>query len=566
MRQVLLTAVALLAVMAPAPAAHADNAKINVQIFRPSPHPGDLLNLELTDVPDGDFYWSVQALFHFGKNPLVFVPEIAGVEYRNEVIQNLFTLDLMGSLSLFGWVDIGLALPIHMLNSGQRHGIVVDQLSDVSGAAIGDIRLSPKIRIIGRGHDEDGFGLAATALFSLPLGLANPDAFVSDGFTFEPTVLADYRVGPFVVGLNVGARFRTGTERVRVSGVKFLEVTHELLYRVGARYTIIDEVLDILGELYGGTSSFTNENMAHLEGVLAVRARLPDLGLQFTVGGGSGFLSGYGNTKFRLFAGVGYAPPIVRDRDGDGFEDDEDGCPDEAEDFDDFEDSDGCPELDNDHDGIQDTLDRCPNDPEDVDGFEDSDGCPDPDNDGDGIEDARDTCPLSPEDKDGFEDEDGCPDTDNDRDGIEDVKDRCPDEPEVFNGFEDEDGCPDQTLAVVEKEKIVILQKVFFDVRKASIRAESFPVLDAVVGVLTANPHIARIRIEGHTDDQGSARFNMKLSGARAESVKAYLVSKGIDEGRLEAVGYGEDRPLMEGKSDEAREKNRRVEFMISEQ
>ena len=65
---------------------------------------------------------------------------------------------------------------------------------------------------------------------------------------------------------------------------------------------------------------------------------------------------------------------------------------------------------DSDGDGIPDDVDQCPNEPEDYDGFQDEDGCPDPDNDGDGIPDVDDLCPLDPEDFDGFQDEDGCPD------------------------------------------------------------------------------------------------------------------------------------------------------------
>src|SRR5450432_3372842 len=104
---------------------------------------------------------------------------------------------------------------------------------------------------------------------------------------------------------------------------------------------------------------------------------------------------------------------------------------------------------DRDGDGIVDDLDKCPDDPEDFDGFQDEDGCPDPDNDGDGILDVDDLCPNDPEDKDGFEDADGCPDPDNDKDRILDKDDKCPNEPETYNGFQDEDGCPDRGRVVV---------------------------------------------------------------------------------------------------------------------
>lgn len=134
-----------------------------------------------------------------------------------------------------------------------------------------------------------------------------------------------------------------------------------------------------------------------------------------------------------------------RDQDGDGVPDRHDHCPFRAEDIDNFEDEDGCPELDNDGDGIPDALDLAPNAPEDYDGWLDTDGMPDPDNDSDGIFDWLDECPNEAEDLDGHRDDDGCPDefADRDGDGIEDSKDQCPDQPEDMDGFEDEDGCPD---------------------------------------------------------------------------------------------------------------------------
>jgi len=154
-------------------------------------------------------------------------------------------------------------------------------------------------------------------------------------------------------------------------------------------------------------------------------------------------------TTVVIQGGAGNSPSIVHgkggsggDRDGDGIADSRDLCPDEPEDFDGFEDTDGCPDPDNDKDGVLDVNDRCPNAPGPR-----GDGCPrsvGTDRDHDGIPDAMDKCPDDPEDKDGFQDDDGCPDPDNDMDGIPDVRDKCPNEPETFNGYQDDDGCPDK--------------------------------------------------------------------------------------------------------------------------
>ena len=268
------------------------------------------------------------------------------------------------------------------------------------------------------------------------------------------------------------------------------------------------------------------------------------------------------------------AKPTAGDRDGDGYDDDVDSCPDDPEDFDAFEDEDGCPDKDNDGDGIEDAstledgvwvnLDQkdgvdCRNDPEDPDGFEDEDGCPDPDNDGDGILDGDDQCPNDPEDFDQFEDEDGCPDPDNDGDGILDVDDQCPNDPEDFDGDQDEDGCPD--LAVkVDPCAIKLDDKVYFEFNKSKVDPKSFKLLDDVVTALKSNPDIT-IEIGGHTDSKGSSSYNKRLSQRRVDSVRSYLVNKGIDGKRLTAVGYGEDVPIDTNRTPDGRANNRRVEF-----
>ncbi len=256
------------------------------------------------------------------------------------------------------------------------------------------------------------------------------------------------------------------------------------------------------------------------------------------------------------------APPKIGDKDGDGILDNVDKCPKEPEDKDGFEDGDGCPDLDNDKDGIADATDKCPVEPEDKDGFQDDDGCPDPDNDTDGIADATDKCPLEPEDKDGFEDEDGCPDPDNDKDGVADLSDKCPNDP----GPPDNNGCPKKyEHIVVTQEKIELRQKIFFDTNKSTIQPRSYGLLDEIASVLRSRGTMT-VRIEGHTDSRGTRKHNLELSQARAASVKQHLIGLGIDGGRMESQGYGPDQPIETNKTAAGREKNRRVEFFITQQ
>ncbi len=260
------------------------------------------------------------------------------------------------------------------------------------------------------------------------------------------------------------------------------------------------------------------------------------------------------------------AAPVAQgpgDLDGDGILDDVDECPKVPEDRDQFQDEDGCPELDNDADGLADTIDKCPNDAEDKDGFEDDDGCPDPDNDKDGISDKIDQCPDDAEDPDGFEDDDGCPDCDNDKDGVPEcpeARDKCPDEA----GPNTVDGCPQKyQLIVVTETKIELKQTVYFDTNKATIKAVSFPLLNEVALALADHPTIA-VRIEGHTDSQGKDAANLKLSQRRAESVRTYLIAKGVAGERMDAQGYGETVPIADNRTGAGRAQNRRVEFVIT--
>jgi outer membrane protein OmpA-like peptidoglycan-associated protein len=258
------------------------------------------------------------------------------------------------------------------------------------------------------------------------------------------------------------------------------------------------------------------------------------------------------------------------DSDRDGIPNKNDGDPYRPEDIDGFKDHDGIPDPDNDQDGILDISDKAPNNPEDVDGFEDKDGAPDPDNDGDGIPDKDDKCPGTDdskakgtdtkEDMDGFEDTDGCPDPDNDADGILDNEDKCPDLPETFNGFEDEDGCPDEKPVGVEKGQALLLEGVTFPSGSSVLTHESMISLDKAVKILQDNPDIV-VEIRGYTDNTGSYMGNVRISKARADAVRDYLVSQGVRFSRVMTKGFGPEDPIAPNSTKEGRAKNRRIEF-----
>ena len=125
---------------------------------------------------------------------------------------------------------------------------------------------------------------------------------------------------------------------------------------------------------------------------------------------------------------------------------------------------------------------------------------------------------------------------------------------------------------LVEK-KIEVTEVVYFAVNKADIDPKSFDLLNDVATIMRANPHVKRLRIEGNASKdpmsskrKGGAEYNRRLSGSRAEAVKAYLVEQGVEESRLESIGYGWDRPVAPNNTKEGRSKNRRTDFVVVEQ
>ncbi len=240
-------------------------------------------------------------------------------------------------------------------------------------------------------------------------------------------------------------------------------------------------------------------------------------------------------------------PPPPADTDRDGVLDRDDRCPNEHGVA-----PSGCP-ADTDQDGVLDRDDYCPREAGPA-----PKGCPiiDTDPDKDGVPLPCDLCP----DEVGVK-PDGCPIRDTDGDGIFDDKDKCINEPETKNGFEDADGCPD-TLPEKIKKFTGVVEGIYFDQGKATIRKQSTAVLDGAVKVLKEFPSIS-MEISGHTSSEGDKAFNDKLSQERADSVKQWLVDKGIPSERIKTRGVGPDEPIADNKTAAGRAKNRRIEFKV---
>lgn len=236
-------------------------------------------------------------------------------------------------------------------------------------------------------------------------------------------------------------------------------------------------------------------------------------------------------------------PPPVVDRDNDGVVDSLDRCPDTPG----LAALQGCP--DSDGDGIADDQDKCPNQA----GTAKYEGCPIPDSDGDGINDEEDKCPNVA----GLARYQGCPIPDTDGDGVNDEEDKCPNRP----GPESNMGCPVIAKEVIDKVNFAA-KNVFFASGSSKLMAKSHKSLDEVAKLMLADPSL-KMDIDGHTDAQGSDELNQALSEKRANAVRDYLISKGVDASRLKATGYGETKPVADNKTAAGRAKNRRTEMTV---
>ena len=589
--------------------------------------PGDL----------GHLRFSAQLHLDYAYNPLVWeVPQGSRDDQLGAPVAHQLVGTLGLALGLWSRLVVYMGLPLTLMMASDTPDSFDTDWSSFAGegASVGDFYLGARVRIAGDNESIFGFGFQATMTAPTASASDENQHFHGDpNFSGHFEFLLELRPRRVRITANLGARIREG------ANFTTFETSHEITY--GAGLTIIAaDWMQIIGEVYGAapmSDYITNRESRPIEGILGFKF-YPGMGFSLGMAAGAGFNRGAGSPEARAVFTFGWhrpPPPECEDTDADEICHTVDQCPEEAEDFDDFEDEDGCPDTDNDQDGILDDDDgpngSCRNDPEDMDEFEDEDGCPDPDNDQDGILDDDDgpngscrnnpedvdqfededgcpdtdndqdgiidevdgpdgSCRNDPEDRDTFEDEDGCPDPDNDQDGILDVDDACPLEAEDADGFEDEDGCPDPDndqdtvldveddcplapgppsnqgcpIAVrVEESQIVILQRIEFEYDSDRLRSSAFPILEEVRGVLAVNRQIRRIRIEGHTDSQGTDDYNMDLSQRRAESVVRWLVEHGIDASRMEAQGFGESRPIANNRTRGGRQTNRRVEFHI---
>lgn len=525
----------------------------------------------------GEGYYAVDGAFpvrHLGYSaglfgtwahrPLVLRDATGRVPDGGNVVSNQLAADVVGSFGIFGRLELGLDLPISL------YQVTDDRLAGVQGGLastqVGDLRVDIKglLYTIRLGADHR-LGFTLIAGLTLPTG--DQRSFLGQGgVSGRPRAVVEWRGSRASAGLSLGAVLRATRQFAD------LTVGHQLSFGVAGRYLIghgFEALLELAGLIGLGVPHGLSSAEAPLEILGGGRWRSP-LGFEVSLAGGAGLTRGYGTPDGRIVLGFRFQaperakrsvaslpppPPAPADSDGDGVLDSEDRCPHQRG----PRLNDGCPEPDSDGDGVPDSRDRCPT----IKGDAKNEGCPNDDRDHDGVPDKFDRCPDVP----GSMDNDGCPDVDSDGDGIVDRLDKCPFDAEVFNGVLDDDGCPDKPAALVElrNDRVALLQQPVFDADD-ELDKKSFLLLNAAAKVLSLHPELTKIRVEGHTDNRGSAIENLDHSRARAAAVRRYLVEKrAIAPERITAQGYGPDRPIADNHSETGRARNRRVEIMIVE-
>jgi outer membrane protein OmpA-like peptidoglycan-associated protein len=586
--------------------------------FEASPSGDNFFVIQDTNARAKALDFSAMVLVDYARNPLAVYTVEDGErgERAGVVVSDQLNLHVAASLG-FKFALLSLDLPIALANTGDDPSPAgTAGFSSPSGAALGDLRVGLRVPLVQLGlapGKEAVFAAALTGSLWVPTG--DPAAFTSDGSVRgAPGLSLGGRAGWLRYGINGGISLRPARLFAQAQyGTQFT-------FGGGIAAVLADDLLQVGPEVYGSTvidnGDVFGRRTTNVEGILGTRVRLGPLVLGG--GAGPGLAKAAGTPAFRAVLSLAYAPkdddrdsdgvkdrydacPDVAgvassdpslngcpDRDGDGISDAQDACPETMGVHTDDPKTNGCPDRDN--DAIVDGQDACPDvvgvgDPDpkkhgcpsDLDGdriVDAQDACPDvagpfsedpakngcPDTDGDGLVDKVDACPDLEGVASSDPKENGCP-PDTDGDGVRDDKDACPREKGVADPDPAKNGCP--TMVRVTAGKIEILQQVQFKTGSEVLLAASDELLQQVAAVLKEHPEIEQVLVEGHTDNVGMKVHNQGLSQRRAASVVQWLVAHGVEAGRLQSKGIGQEVPIADNKTPEGRQTNRRVEFKI---
>ncbi|CAN93578.1 outer membrane protein [Sorangium cellulosum So ce56] len=489
----------------------AEEGRFDAQVFRPAAAPRDLVMVQKSEVI-GNLSPTVGLYSDIAADPLVLL--VAGDDTRQAVdaISGRLELALLAGIGFFDVFDVTMAMPLVLFQEGGNLRRFGTEGS-VKSSSVGDLRLSTKISLPYLNRKEQvKEGFGMAIAGNLNFPTGDQNAFTSDGaLSGGATLIGDYR---FNFGLLLAANAGIWLRPDnQFAGVRVGDMAQ---FGVAAeQYVVQSWGLSVIGEVYGYpslTSYPDDPGQIPAEALLGLRWQTKH-GITITFGGSFGAACGFGAPSIRFFNVITWQPKTSQE---------------------------------------QEEINRLQQRDKD-----------DPDRDG--LIGAADRCPDVPGSPENF----GCPDLDTDGDGVFDRDDKCPDKPAGPHG---KDGCP---LAFIRGDEIVITEQVHFATDKDIILEDSNSTLEAVAQVLIDNPDIREVRIEGHTDVRATDLYNMALSQRRVASVMAYLIAKGVESSRLQAVGYGHTQPIYDdtgcqGPDDQLSpdcqfmtSKNRRVVFRI---
>lgn len=469
-------------------------------------------------------------------------------------ISGQFPVYLSGGLQLAGLVGINFHLPFTPIQLTGREPVEAGTsgLTD-EHVTMNDVRFDVRFR----GWESNDRKTRIGAFGGFSIGTGTPVGFGGDrNATAFIALNGEHDFGGFLLAAHAGPHFRPSNS---LGGTSDLGVGDELRYAIGGYLPLRgDRVrlgLEVWGstglESFNGESTFLKQRNTTVEWLAQGRFLLAkDQHTFLNLGAGTRLSNGYGSADIRALVSIGRWW---------GFSDSEPPSPPERIQIQDKADYHA---NDRDGDGYPDDIDKCPDVKEDGKKPDPSDGCPAaPDADGDGIPDNIDKCPNDPEDFDNIQDKDGCPEDDADNDKVKDKVDKCPENPGPPNKDAEKNGCP-VSIDIKSDGSVALLQPIQFALGRATIMPVSYPILKEVATLMNARPNI-KIAVQGHTDNAGSHDLNVKLSNDRAAAVRTYLIGQGIKQDRLTSKGFGPDKPIDTNATDEGRAKNRRVEFVV---
>ncbi|MBN2804473.1 MAG: hypothetical protein JXR91_15365 [Deltaproteobacteria bacterium] len=503
-----------------------DNAQsFSIRNFQASPGINSFITVEGASVPKG-LHLKASALFNYQYHPLVIRQCNAAEnntctdwsDNKDPVISHKVDGEILGALAIGGIFEAGIAIPVVMYQKAEGIPGASTPSESINAGGLEDLRLHLKLDILGGlFHNSGGkikASLALIPVITFPIGNAvAEDSFMGDSFlTVHPKVAFGMETGRIRMGINAGYLIAKEKETYLAT------VGSAITYGGAVDIETVDR-LGVIIELFGKQAVKKDLASAPLEIIGGVHYDF-DSGLGIMGGLGAAILPGVGSPPFRVFAGISYTSPDKqrKHKKSDGALYNENGEEEQIK------------PPDWDEDNIMDANDKCPESPEDYDGFEDEDGCPDDDNDGDMIMDKIDKCPEISEDFDNFQDDDGCPELDNDMDGVPDKMDKCPDSKETFNSIDDSDGCADKGRVRVEysKNEILLLKPLSFKAKDTEISGKtSTAIMDMVYNILNMNKELT-IEVQSVQIKNGE-----KIIESRLNTVKKYLADKGVDESRL---------------------------------